>query len=194
MKNKLTTYSLILANIVPLIGVIFFGWDVFQLILLYWSETVIIGLYNILKIIKTAKWIGLFLVPFFIIHFGGFSAGHLFFILLLFNPEGTVRSSTIPNAEILLPIVIPLIIPIIGFFISHGISFINNFIKNKEYKKLANTDLMSAPYKRIVIMHITIVFGGFLTLLFSQQLAFLILFVILKTILDVKSHKKEHSL
>ena len=44
--------SLVLANLVPLVGVLFFGWDLWTIIALYWAENGIIGLYNVAKILK----------------------------------------------------------------------------------------------------------------------------------------------
>ena len=54
-KNKLkitiSLASLLGANIVPLIGVLFFNWDAGVVVLLYWLENVVIGFYNILRIV-----------------------------------------------------------------------------------------------------------------------------------------------
>jgi hypothetical protein len=36
---------------VPLWGVLFFNWDAFYLVFLYWSENLVIGFYNILKML-----------------------------------------------------------------------------------------------------------------------------------------------
>lgn len=44
---------LILVNLVPLAGVFVFGWDVGFLMLIYWIETVVIGLFNIPKILTS---------------------------------------------------------------------------------------------------------------------------------------------
>ncbi len=53
--NRLPLISLVLANMSPLIGVLFFDWDLFSIFFLYWLETAIIGLYAIPKIIKTSS-------------------------------------------------------------------------------------------------------------------------------------------
>jgi hypothetical protein len=41
--------SLMIANVVPLFGVIFLGWSTFAIVAIYWSENVIIGMINVLK-------------------------------------------------------------------------------------------------------------------------------------------------
>ncbi|MHC4081788.1 MAG: DUF6498-containing protein, partial [Planctomycetota bacterium] len=47
-KIKLTPslVALLLANAVMLVGVVFFGWQIFVIMLLFWSENVIIGFYT----------------------------------------------------------------------------------------------------------------------------------------------------
>ena len=48
--GKTTYFSLIIANLMPIYGVLFLGWEVFDIIIFYWLETIIIGLFNIIKI------------------------------------------------------------------------------------------------------------------------------------------------
>jgi hypothetical protein len=42
---------LIAANLLPLIGVLFFGWSTFAIVVVYWAENVIIGVINVLKML-----------------------------------------------------------------------------------------------------------------------------------------------
>ncbi len=57
--------ALIAANTIPLFGVFIFGWDVFDILLIYWLESGVIGFYNILKMIKANKTIGALLSVFY---------------------------------------------------------------------------------------------------------------------------------
>ncbi len=50
-KHRPTIGSLVLANCVPLLGVLFLGWDAFAIAFIYWSENVVIGLLNAVKIV-----------------------------------------------------------------------------------------------------------------------------------------------
>ncbi|MGB5541869.1 MAG: DUF6498-containing protein, partial [Gammaproteobacteria bacterium] len=65
---------LILANCIPLCGVLFFGWDVFALMLQFWFENVVIGVFALLRIAtagqKTSIGGRLFLALFFTLHYG----------------------------------------------------------------------------------------------------------------------------
>ncbi|MEW6295256.1 MAG: DUF6498-containing protein [Candidatus Diapherotrites archaeon] len=42
---------LIIFNLIPLFGVLFYGWNTTEILLLYWSESAIIGFYTILKML-----------------------------------------------------------------------------------------------------------------------------------------------
>jgi len=48
--GRLPLIALLGANAIPLLGVLFFEWDAFGIVLLYWSENVAVGFYNVLKI------------------------------------------------------------------------------------------------------------------------------------------------
>ena len=39
--------ALVIANAIPLVGVLFLGWTVFPLVLLYWLENVVVGGFNV---------------------------------------------------------------------------------------------------------------------------------------------------
>ena len=50
--------ALIVANLIPLIGVLFFGWSVWNILIVYWLENGIVGVFNVLKM-ATAQGTGL---------------------------------------------------------------------------------------------------------------------------------------
>jgi len=43
--------ALVIANALPLVGVLFLGWTVFPLVLLYWLENVVVGGFNVAKLL-----------------------------------------------------------------------------------------------------------------------------------------------
>ena len=51
---------------------------------------------------------------------------------------------------------------------------------------------MGAPYARVVVMHVAIIAGGFLSMVFGSPAALLFVLVVLKTIIDVELHLREH--
>ena len=182
---RISIGSLILSNLIPLIGVLFFGWDVSTILILYWSENVIIGFYNIIKMALAKGEVRpkqiyerLFLIGFFIVHFGIFTFGHAAFVFSFFGTEN-------PSFKNLLPALLPL-------FISHGVSMFVHFIKNKEYERVSFDNLFFQPYKRVVIMHLTIVFGAWVATAFHLPSLVLVVLIFLKITVDIFFHKKEH--
>lgn len=50
-QYKASAWALIAANALPLFGVFFLGWDAFTIVVLYWTENVVIGVINVLKML-----------------------------------------------------------------------------------------------------------------------------------------------
>ena len=61
-----------------------------------------------------------------------------------------------------------------------------------EYASASPQKLMASPYGRIVVMHIAIIAGGFLTMALGSPLGVLAVLIVLKTAIDVKLHLWEH--
>jgi hypothetical protein len=81
---------------------------------------------------------------------------------------------------------------VLALMVSHAVSFAINYIGNGEYKKTDAVLLMLQPYGRVVIMHIAILFGGFLVMLLGSPVIGLILLLLLKTFIDITSHLRQH--
>lgn len=204
--------SLLIANAIPLWGVIFLDWDAFYIVLLYWAENLVIGFYNVLKMAfaavpnPIANLGKLFLIPFFIIHYGGFTAIHGFFVLALFHkgqgpsmdgmnwPCFLVFVQILFNVSKYMYSVVPTQVKLVvlALFLSHGVSFVQNYLLKGEYKTARPDKLMGSPYGRVFVMHIAIIAGGFLTMAVGSPVLLLIVLVILKTVLDVNLHNREH--
>jgi hypothetical protein len=216
LKDKYLTniplIVLVAANLIPFWGVIFWGWDAFNVVLLYWSENIVVGFYNILKmafvkVSHPAEHLGkLFMIPFFTIHYGGFCAVHGFFVLMLFNKGDSsfMNNTTWPCFFVFLQMLLNVIkhaysimslemrYAMGALFVSHGVSFVYNYLIKGEYAKIKPDRLMGSPYARIVIMHMAVIFGAFLTMALGSPVGILIILVGLKTSLDVIFHMRQH--
>ncbi len=188
--------ALLLANLIPIFGVIAFGWEVFPLMFLFWSENVVIGIFNALRLLtarspSAAHTAGrLFLVLFFTIHYGIFTLVHGMFVVTLFG--GGLRNG-FPGVSTISGVIKDhhLGWAMLGLVVSHGISYFTNFIGKGEYKNADVGKLMAAPYGRIFVMHLAILGGGFLMALLRSPLVGLLLLIVLKTVLDLTSHLAE---
>jgi hypothetical protein len=85
-RSRASLAVLLVANAIPLLGVLFFGWSLITVLVLYWLENGIVGLWNIPRIAlargddplasptlgQVSLWM---LIPFFVIHYGLFWVG-----------------------------------------------------------------------------------------------------------------------
>jgi len=188
--------ALVLANAVPLVGVLLLGWTVFPLLLLYWLENVVVGGFNVLKMLlaKPAEpvyWAGkLFLIPFFIVHFGGFTFVHGVLVVAFFGPKG------IQPFELLTAVPAAIRANQLGWGVlsliaSHGFSFYWNYVKNGEYQRASLQALMGQPYGRVMVLHLTVLFGGWIVMLLGSPVGALLVLVALKTAADWRGHRAE---
>jgi hypothetical protein len=195
MLNR-ATISLLITNTIPLLGVLFFGWNAAMLLILYWFENVVVGLYTIPKIAMAQLPSTLFqstytsilgkkvdhepagTIAFFLVHFGSFTFAHGMIVFSIFASSFELSET--------------LIIAGISMLVSHGVSFIFNYIGNREYERTNANKQMIAPYKRVMIMHLTLLVSAGIVLSTSQSTFGLLVLVLLKTGLDLVGHLFEH--
>lgn len=177
--------ALVAVNLLPLCGVLFFNWSVYEVLLLYWSENIIIGVFNLARFWTVLRRRGdysvLFLGPFFCVHYGGFAFGHLVFLRSLFGADsGGGELSGMFAASFL------------ALLASHAVSHVVNFIGRREYAQVTTRELMSAPYARVVVLHLTVLFGGFAVNALGQPWYALAVLVLVKLGMDIVAHRREH--
>lgn len=202
MVEKLKNYCdasgvvLLVTNILPLLCVLFLDWQVFFLIALYWMENVIISILNIFRfvtiLVRNKAWDAILMILFFTVHYGMFTGVHGFFVIAMFGEEA---HKTGDGLLAVLPAILDqqgMMVAAIGFLASHLFSYFVHFLGKEEYRKATTQSLMSAPYKRVVILHITILFGGFLVMSTGESILALSLMVVLKIVIDLWAHGREH--
>jgi uncharacterized protein DUF6498 len=190
-----SAYVLLATNLIPLVGIALHNWTVFQVLLLYWCENVVVGGFNVLRMLTAqpkseVTWAGkLFLIPFFCFHYGMFTFVHGIFVVALFGGTkivgfpGTTLLNAVRGAG--------LTVPIAALVASHGFSFFHNYLGGGEYQRAFLPQLMFRPYGRIVVLHLTVLLGGFLVMGLGAPVAAIVLLVALKTAIDLGAHLKE---
>jgi hypothetical protein len=230
-----TSVALLIAfNLIPLAGVLFWGWNVATLLVLYWVENGIVGILNVPKMLLAAgpdepatrvvrvRGVGpttvgssgmtakAALVPFFVIHYGIFWFVHGVFVFAIPQFVGAFRP--IVDPDLFTPGNGPLAIDgvilqthavgpdlsavglaAIGLAISHTASFLINYVGRGEYRRVSAARQMFAPYGRLVILHLTILFGAFVSLVIGSPIGAVIVLVLLKTGVDLWFHLREHA-
>jgi len=198
---RLSAAVLVVANLVPLYGVAALGWPVFAVLLLFWVENVIVGLLNIARMLcadpaDPAQWLAkLFFVPFFCVHYGMFTAVHGVFVFGFFGGVKATGSSDgmFPITRWLVAIGEQgLWLAVAALAVSHLFSFFWNFLARGEFRRASVGELMGKPYGRVVVLHLTILVGGFGITALGSPVWALLLLVGLKTAIDLRAHLKEH--
>ena len=186
-----TMLALVAANLLPLLGVLLLGWKLEEVLVLFWAESAVVAFYTLLKMAVVAKWLAPFAGLFFVAHFGAFMAIHFFFIYEMFV-RGLHATGREPGAvEALAGIFSPLWPALLALFLSHGLSFSINFLGRREYRGATVAGLMAAPYRRVMLMQFTLIFGGWGVLLLKNPLPALVLLVIFKIAADLYAHRRE---
>jgi hypothetical protein len=201
---------LLVSNVIPLVGVLYWGWDIFVLLMLYWMETLIIAFWTLLRILIAGdfaeSFLGeviarVFMFAFFLVHSGGFMLGHFIFLWAFFGKEWLQEIpvsnslSTLPLEAFWNKMVIAngLLIPLAVSFVARGIAFAIEMSRVSLWKRLVSEEspggkqaggLVGGLYVRIVIMHLVVIVGAILAQKFGA-IAPLILLIVVKTVVDL---------
>ena len=217
---------LVLVNLIPIVGVLAWDWDVFEIVVLYWFENVVIGVVCVLKIMTatgvdhsksilkdredpnmpdylrnpvaaanptapslTAK---LFLSAFFTFHYGMFCFAHGVFIFMLLDGKvgGFIQGGPFALFGRKLPEALDsggkwFALAIIG---SHLFSFYYNYLRKGENHRTSAQAQWAAPYGRVIVLHVAILFGAIVITALGSPVILLILLIVGKIVLDVKLH------
>ena len=161
--------------------------------MLFWAESAVIAFYTVLKMAAVNKWIAPFASTFFLGHFGAFMAIHFLFIYHFFV-RGLEPWGREPAAyEALRGVFTPLWPALLALFLSHGVSFALDFFGRGERRGAKLSILMNAPYKRVVVMQLTLIAGGGLLLALQTPVPALALLVALKIAADLWAHRSERT-
>ncbi|MCC6551126.1 MAG: hypothetical protein IT279_13765 [Ignavibacteriaceae bacterium] len=193
-----TSWFIIIHNLMPVIGVLFFGFDAANIIFIYITETVIIGLLNVPKILLAQKnpndnsasapsgSIGgrIFIVLFFLVHYNMFNFGQITIILPMVSPADGLDAfiGYIIENEFMHYAVASIVI-------THGVSLWFDYIAPKAYKDASPVLMMFIPYPRIFVQQFVAIFGSFLLLAFGAPVMMLILLQFLKIAVEIFTHQ-----
>jgi len=195
--------AILLSNGIAIAVAYWQNWDLRPLLVIYWCQSVIIGVFNFLRRVRLrrfstegftsngepvpetsqGKWST---AIFFAFHYGFFHLGYLVFVAgVVFGGQGasTFGGPWKPDGLDLLWLVVG-----VGAFLgSHWFSFRRNVEADLAGRPNIGT-MMFLPYARIVPMHLTIILGFWM----GSNRGALMLFLVLKTGADFLMHVVEH--
>jgi len=213
--------ALVGSNLFPLLGVLVFGWSIQGLLIVYWLESGIIGIFNIPRILSAhgtetsasrsqaaqlksgGKTVTLPDPPetvpaaptwrrenwsvalFFAKHYGLFWLAHgaiIGIFPLIATGMEFVPRATLPTMAVGAGTV----------GVSHYVSYRQNYLRSGEWQTVPPGRRVNAPYSRVLVMHLTIVFGAFVVTIIDAPVGALVIMIGLKTALDIRGHLREH--
>jgi hypothetical protein len=206
-----TVIALLTANIITIFFAIAENWNPADVLFIYWAQSVIIGAFAVVSILssdtaslmeemnrpdpdgvkkpvwteRSIRYYLCVMAGFFCLHYGLFHWGYYSFIV----ESGLFGTVGFSNP---------------GIWISCGLFFSNHLYSFLWHRKgvqpggvkFVNEEFFR-PYNRIIPMHLTIIFGSIVVLVlqllgFSTLTPVLVLFLVLKTYMDLKMHLRKH--
>jgi hypothetical protein len=191
--RALQAAAAVLSAAVTATGVLAFGWPVFVVMLLFWTENVLIGLANVMRIVVAGMRAGgagllgyLFAAVFFTFHYGVFTAAHGMFVLALFGPDRAIDEAMADPATVAplvgLTVSAPWVLLALALIAaSVAIDAVRWIIGSRADAQMESPQvLMAAPYGRIGVLHVTLIIGGAIATALQAPAAAAVLLVALK--------------
>jgi len=185
---------LLLSNLLIIVIAILSRWSILTLLWGYWLQSIIIGLFTVVKLLMTGyrnKHQRLLLTAvrdsiFFSVHYGIFHFVYLIF-LYFFSTSGS------SGFHFRQPDYLGILFIGLLFFVNHLYSFLKNYVLEKKRIGSSTNQIFLEPYKRIFPMHLIIIAAGFFSAMVpSAEIPFIVIFLLLKTLADIKSHEILH--
>ncbi len=189
LAGDASLWTLVGANLLTLVLAFVFSWQLYDLMAVYWAQSVIIGVSYVSRVLKLESFStegfrinNRAVAPtaatkrqtagFFALHFGFFHVVYLVFILAETGPGILFELGFVACA------------------VAFGFNHLYSYRYHRELDRQGTPNigkLMFTPYARIVPMHLTIIFGA--TMAGGPGL---LLFGVLKTAADLVMHVLEH--
>jgi len=171
--------GILLVNAIPLVGVLWFGWSVFEVLFLYWFENAAIGVAHAVRMeisTRTNKVAeGRSTTTFFMLHYGLFTFVHGIFVVTFF---GVIAGGFADVGRAFLG-------PILAIMGWQAIFLVLDAMRTRGFQGRTPDDLMFEPYPRVLALHITVLAGGWLIDEMGSPVWALAILVGIKTAFDL---------
>jgi hypothetical protein len=190
-----TLTALVLVNLIPLAGVVWYGWSAFDVMLLFWAETSIIGVFAAIRmsvlLVTGRDGFASVAIPVFVAFFGMFNLAHGYMIVASFRPDllHHFDVSGVVDYARATPAFATALMALAG---SHLVSFLIHYLGRGEYRKSTLDDLVMAPFSRMMLTHVVLIAGAAAISLTGRPAALIAVLVIAKIGLDARAHVLSH--
>lgn len=182
-------------HLLPVLAVLALGWGATPLVALYWLENLIIGVVTVFRMLATglasitSLLACLFVVPFFLVHYGLFCFVHGIFVQAFAGMASGNMDMEVPN-----------LVKLVGWALGSGqgmalfvaaiaginaVLFLTDFIGKGQFRETNPMAEMFAPYGRIVTLHVALILGAFIAIGIGQPLAGVLFLIVLRVAFGV---------
>lgn len=191
MPNRYNSYAWV--SVLGLILLLYLGKiEPYTVLFAYFLETIIIGLFNMVKMAMASKQDGsgksiFFLIPFFVFHYGMFvGVQSVFaFVVIGISGNGFVKEPfyILDNYSAVLGLegmryVLPLL------FCTQLLKLIFDFVIPNKYLQSTASEIMMKPYVRIFIQQFTVILAMFFVVFSNSGVVAAILLIFFRAIVD----------
>ncbi|WP_296814710.1 DUF6498-containing protein [Brevundimonas sp.] len=157
--------AIIVGNLIPIFGVLFLGWSAGSILILYWIENAIVGLFTLPRILmaegESPEIAGrenppgrLGTAMFFLIHYGIFWTVHGVFAGVLAASFPRVEGDGLWTAG-------SFALAVLAMVVTHGLMFWRTWIRIDARRTASPVGEMFKPYGRLIVLHVTVLLGAF---------------------------------
>jgi hypothetical protein len=214
LRNPIVLAGLAL-DLAPMYGVVMWGWTATPLVLLYWTENVVIGVMTLPRILISGANFGipgllggLFMCAFFTFHYGLFCMVHGIFLVALSSMGSAMHGGSadgISHVGLAMDNPLTAVPDIVGLALKSGehldwmlyaiigwqvIVFFWEFILKGGWKTTNPGGEMGAPYGRIIILHFGIFAGFGALMLLGQPMVGVLGLILFRAVLGVLTNDK----
>jgi hypothetical protein len=199
-RGFLLIISLMLQSVLPLMGVLFLGWDWREIIVFYWFANITNGAVTVIDMLRTkgidptvvtpigmspglsVSLAKLFRTIFFCIHYGGFTAIHGFFVFIIVDGEFPLLGSD--GGDISYGVII----------VAWALSFVSTVLIKLFSRQRPTADpgkIMGRAYGRIMALHFAILLGAYVVAILDLASGAAVLLIVLNFLVDIVSYKRQ---
>lgn len=182
---------MIAANLVPAAGLLFWDWNIGDLLLLGWGEAAVIGIYALIKVAVIDRRVFLIRGPLVAIAFAFMLLFLLGLVLMIAHEANRLATGTYQSQDV--GALARSLAPALAVFVvSHGVSFVRDFIGRGEYLKRNSEEIGKDFFRHVMPLLCMAMTAAFIVAVFGNVGALFLVVVLIKLASEIPVHLREH--